>query len=360
MELAVDLGRIVSLNDFDAFARERMDPAAYDYVAGGAWDEISLRESVEAWQRYRFVPRVLRETHHIDPRGSFLGRTAALPVAVAPMAFQELAHPLGELAAVAGAAAFGVPYCLSTSASRTIEEVAAAAPDAERWFQLYFTESFEFTRDLVVRAADSGYRALVVTADLPVLGYRDRDRRSGFVVPPRANVPADAERPMGTPTLLSREEPVVVTWPDLERIRSWSNLRFVVKGILSPADARRAAELGVDALVVSTHGARQLDRVVATAEALPRIVDAVDGRCEIWVDGGIRRGLDVLVAMALGATGVLVGRPIYWALATAGQAGVERALTILRDEIELALPLIGASSPGELTRELLAPLTGRP
>jgi 4-hydroxymandelate oxidase len=349
--LTVDLQRIVSLNDFEAFARERMDPAAYDYIAGGAWDEVSLHEGVEAWQRYRFVPRVLRDLGSIDPRGSFLGHETALPVAIAPMAFQELAHPLGELAVAAGAAAFGVPYCLSTSASRTIEDVAAAAPDGERWFQLYFTESYEITRDLILRAAESGYRALVVTVDLPVLGYRDRDRRSGFVVPPRANVPSDTERPSGTPSVLSREQPIILTWADLERIRSWSRMGFVVKGILSADDARRAAELGVDALVVSTHGARQLDRVVATADVLPQIVDAVDGRCEVWVDGGIRRGLDVLAAIALGATGVLVGRPIYWALATAGQAGVERALTILRDEIELALPLLGVSSPSELTRE---------
>jgi 4-hydroxymandelate oxidase len=353
LELTIDLDRIVTLNDFETFARERMDPGAYDYVAGGAWNEISLRESVEAWQRYRFVPRVLQDRRTIDPLGSFLGRRAALPVAVAPMAFQELAHPMGEVATVAGAAAFGVPYCLSTSASRTIEEVAAAAPDAERWFQLYFTESLEITQDLVVRAADARYRALVVTVDLPVLGYRDRDRRSGFIVPRRVNVPADVEGPPGAPDGPAEEEPVVLTWADLERIRSWSDLSFVVKGILSADDARTAAELGVDAIVVSTHGARQLDRVIPTAEALPRIVDAVEGRCEVWVDGGIRRGLDVLTALALGATGVLVGRPIYWALAAAGQAGVEHALEILRDEIRIALPLIGVSSPGELTRDHL-------
>jgi 4-hydroxymandelate oxidase len=353
VELTVDLDRIVTLNDFEAFARERMDPGAYDYVAGGAWDEISLRESVEAWQHYRFVPRVLQDMRTVDPLGSFLGRPAALPVAVAPMAFQELAHPMGELATVAGAAAFGVPYCLSTSASRTIEEVAAAAPDAERWFQLYFTESLEITRDLVVRAADAGYRALVVTVDLPVLGYRDRDRRSGFVVPTRVNVPRGVEGPPGAPDGRAEEEPIVLTWADLDRIRSWSDLPFVVKGILSAADARQAAELGVDAIVVSAHGARQLDRVIPTAEALPAIVDAVEGRCEVWADGGIRRGLDVLTALALGATGVFVGRPIYWALATAGQAGVEHALEILRSEIRIALPLVGVSSPGELTRDHL-------
>jgi 4-hydroxymandelate oxidase len=352
-ELTVDLGRIVTLSDFEAFARERMDPGAYDYVAGGAWDEISLRESIKAWQRYRFVPRVLRETHEIDPSGSFLGRRASLPVAVAPMAFQDLAHPLGELATVAGAAAFGVPYCLSTASSRTIEEVAEAAPNGERWFQLYFVESFELTRELVERAAAAGYRALVVTVDLPVLGYRDRDRRSSFVIPPRVNIGEMAEAPPGAPDGPAEERPVVLTWADLERIRSWSDMPFVVKGILSPDDARRAADIGVDALVVSTHGARQLDRVIATADALPGIVDAVGGRCDVWVDGGIRRGLDVITAIAMGATGVLVGRPIYWALATAGQAGVERALGILRQEITIALPLIGVSSPAELGREYL-------
>ena len=356
VDLTVDLDRFVTLADFEPVARERMDPGAYDYVAGGAWDEVSLRESVEAWQRYRFLPRVLVDLHRIDPSGSFLGRTASLPVAVAPMAFQQLAHPLGELASVAAAAAFGVPYCLSTNSSRTIEEVAAAAPDAERWFQLYFVESFELTRELVERAATSGYQAVVLTVDLPVLGYRDRDRRSGFVVPRRVNVGERAELPPGAPGGPEEESPVALRWADLERIRSWSSMPLVVKGILSPEDARRAAQAGVDALVVSTHGARQLDRVIATANALPSIVDAVGGRCEVWVDGGIRRGLDVLVALALGATGVLVGRPIYWALATAGQAGVERALAILREEITIALPLVGVSSPAELTRDhLVAP-----
>jgi 4-hydroxymandelate oxidase len=244
---------------------------------------------------------------------------------------------------------------LSTAASRTIEEVAAAAPDAERWFQLYFVESFEVTQELVERAAVAGYRALVVTVDLPVLGFRDRDRRSGFVAPRRVNVPESADAPASAPGGPSEEEPVVLRWPDLERIRSWSSMPLVVKGILSEADAGRAADMGVDALVVSTHGARQLDRVIATADALPGIVDTVGGRCEIWVDGGIRRGLDVLVALAIGATGVLVGRPLYWALATAGQDGVERALAILREEITIALPLIGVSSPAGLTRDHLAP-----
>jgi isopentenyl diphosphate isomerase/L-lactate dehydrogenase-like FMN-dependent dehydrogenase len=355
VDVAVDLDRFVALSDFEPVARERMDPGAYDYVAGGAWDEVSLLESVDAWHRYRFVPRVLGDLDQIDPSGSFLGRRAALPVAVAPMAFQELAHPLGELATVAGAAAGGVPYCLSTAASRTIEEVAAAAPDAERWFQLYFVQSFDLTRELVERAATAGYRALVVTVDLPVLGYRDRDRRSGFVVPRRVNVPESADAPAGAPGGPAEEEPLVLTWADLERIRSWSTMPLVVKGILSDADAGRAADMGVDALVVSTHGARQLDRVIATADALPGIVDTVGGRCEIWVDGGIRRGLDVLVALAIGATGVLVGRPLYWALATAGQDGVERALAILREEITIALPLIGVSSPAGLTRDHLAP-----
>jgi 4-hydroxymandelate oxidase len=214
-------------------------------------------------------------------------------------------------------------------------------------------ESSELTRELVERAAAAGYRGLVVTVDLPVLGYRDRDRRSRFVIPPRVNVGETAEAPPGAPAGPAEEQPVVLTWDDLGRIRSWTGMPFIVKGILSPDDARRAADIGVDALVVSTHGARQLDRVIATAHALPGIVDAVGDRCEVWVDGGIRRGLDVITALAMGATGVLLGRPIYWALATAGQAGVERALEILRQEIAIALPLIGVSSPAEMSRAYL-------
>jgi len=355
MELTVDLDRIVALSDFEPIARERMDPAAYDYVAGGSWDEITLAENVAAWRRYRFRPRVLRDIRTLDPGGTFLGRPSVVPVAIAPMAFQELAHPEGETSMAAGAAAAGVPYCLSTSSSRTIEEVAAAAPAGDNWFQLYFVDTFETTQGLVERAAASGFNALMLTVDLPILGYREGIRRSGFVVPPLANVPAAVRRPNASTGLPTEDRSLSLTWADVDRIAGWSDLPLVLKGIMTPEDAGLAVEHGARAIVVSNHGARQLDRVPAPIDVLVEIVAAVDGRCEVWVDGGVRRGLDVLIAFALGATGVLVGRPIYWALAAAGRSGVERAFAVLRDELEVALPLLGVASMREVRREHLQP-----
>lgn len=348
-----DLARVVNLEDFEPLARERMTGPAFDYVAGGAWDEITLRESVEAWRRHRFVPRVLRDVRRIDLTASFLGRRAALPIAIAPMAAQTLAHPGGEAAMFAGAAARGLPYCFSTSSTQSLEDVAEAAPDGERWFQLYVVGGMDYSRTLVERAAAAGYGAIVLTVDLPVFGHRERDNRSGFSMPPRPLMAPLEEPGMGGYGALE-DEGSGLTWDNLAEIHSWSTLPLVVKGILSPDDARLSVEVGVDAIVVSNHGGRQLDRAITSADALPGIVAAVDGRCEVWVDGGIRRGLDVLAALALGATGVLVGRPIYWALAAAGQAGVEHAVDLLRVELETAMGLVGCTTLSEVSRELLA------
>jgi 4-hydroxymandelate oxidase len=351
---AVDLSKVVNLSDFEPLAVERMTAPAYGYVAGGAWDEITLRESVEAWKRFRFVPRVLRDVSAVDVSGRFLGRTAALPVAVAPTAAQGLAHPNAEAEMVSGAAAAGIPHTLSTTSSKSMEEVAAAAPDAERWFQLYIVGGMRYSRSLVERAEAAGYRAIILTVDLPVLGRRERDVRLGFEMPPLAHIDAVDDEHDSRYGALADPLKATLTWDTLAEIRSWSSLPMIVKGILAPDDARRAVDEGVDGIVVSTHGGRQLDRVITSADALRPIVEAVDGRCEVWVDGGIRRGLDIVAALCLGATGVLVGRPFYWALAAAGQEGVQHAASILRAELELALPLLGCSSIDELGPELLA------
>ena len=235
-----------------------------------------------------------------------------------------------------------------------MEEVAAVAPDAERWFQLYVIRDLEYSRTLVERAAAAGYTAIVLTVDLPVLGFRERDRRSGFALPAMAHVDAAADDAATRYGELEHTRGAGLTWDTLAEIRSWSSLPLVLKGILSPGDARIAAEMGVDAIVVSNHGGRQLDRSVTSADVLEAVVEAVNGRCDVWADGGIRRGLDVVTALALGATGVLVGRPFYWALAAAGQAGVEHAAAILRAELELALPLLGCTSMAEVRRDLIA------
>lgn len=349
-----DLRGVINLADLEPLARAKMEGPSFDYVAGGAWDEITLRESVEAWRRYRFVPRVLRDLQSIDLTGAFLGRPAAMPVAVAPMAAQALAHPGAEAELLLGATAAGIPYCLSTTSSQTLEDVAALAPDAERWFQLYVVGDMDYSRALVRRAEASGYGALVLTVDLPVLGRRERDYRSGFRLPPLPHIDAAGSERESRYSNLDHQRVHGLAWSSLPDIRSWSAMPLILKGILSPADARLAVDAGVDAIVVSTHGGRQLDRSIASADALPPIVEAVDGRCEVWVDGGIRRGLDVVTALALGATGVLVGRPFYWALAAAGRAGVEHAAAILRAEMEVALSLLGCSSFDEVSRELLA------
>jgi 4-hydroxymandelate oxidase len=350
-----NLDHVVNLEEFEPIARQRMAGPAFDYVAGGAWDEVTLRESVEAWGRYRFLPRVLRDVHEVDLSGTFLGRRSALPLAVAPMAAQKLAHPNGEAELLAGAAAAGIPYCLSTTTTMTLAEVAEAAPDAERWFQLYVVDGMAYSRTLVERAEAAGYRALVLTVDLPVLGRRERDARSGFELPflPHLDAAAHVRDQRYGPIEDQRME--VLTWDSVVEIRTWSAMPLVLKGILAPDDARLAVEAGAAAVIVSTHGGRQLDRSISTAQALPAVVDAVAGRCEVWVDGGIRRGLDVVAALALGATGVLVGRPFYWALAAGGRAGVERAAALLRNELDLALALLGCASMAEIGPELLAP-----
>ena len=351
---ATGLATIANLADFEPIARERMAGPAFDYVAGGAWDEITLRESVEAWQRRRFVPRVLRDLPTVDVAGSFLGRPAALPEAIAPMAAQGLAHPGAEAEMLAGAAAAGIPYCLSTTSSLPLEEVAAAAPDGDRWFQLYLVGSLGYSRHLVERAEAAGYRALVVTVDLPVLGWRERDQRSGYVLPPLPHIdPAGDEREHRYGGIEDQWRNGL-TWSTLDEIRTWTSMPLIVKGILAPEDARRAVDAGAAAVIVSTHGGRQLDRSISTADALPPIVDALGGRGEIWVDGGIRRGLDVVAAIALGASGVMIGRPFYWALASGGRDGVRHAAAILHRELDLALRLLGLPSIGQVDRKVLA------
>lgn len=348
-----DLSSVINLHEFEPLARERMTAPAFGYVAGGAWDEVTLREEMAAWERIRFVPRVLRDVRSVAVAGSFLGRAASMPVAVAPMAAQALAHPGGEGELLAGAAAAGIPYCLSTTSTQSIEDVAAAAPDADRWFQLYVVGDMAYSRSLVERAEAAGYRALVLTVDLPVLGRRERDHRSGFQLPPLPHVDAAGPARASRYGNIADQRQQGLTWASLSEIRSWSALPLVVKGILAPDDARLAVEAGVDAMIVSTHGGRQLDRSITAAEALPAVVEAVDGRCEVWADGGIRRGLDVIAAHALGASGVLVGRPFYWALAAGGRAGVEHAAALIRRELELALPLLGCASFAEVTADLL-------
>jgi 4-hydroxymandelate oxidase len=358
----VDLGRLVKLAEFEPLARAVMDPTAYDYVAGGAWDEQSLADAEAAWRRRRLRPRVLVDVSRIDPSTTMAGSPASLPIGIAPMAAHGLAHPDAEIATARAAAAAGIPFALSTMSSRSIEDVAAAAPDGVRWFQLYVQKDPGRSRDLVDRAEAAGYRAIIVTVDLPVLGYRERDLRTGFdLSAPLGNFPEagpDHGSHDGPPAsgfeVVADELDHGLVWSDIAMIRSWTTLPVFLKGILTADDARLAIDHGVGGIVVSSHGARQLDRAVSPADALEEVVAAVDGRLEVWVDGGVRRGLDVVTALALGARGVLVGRPILYALATGGEAGVGRALEILHRETIIAMTLLGTPRVADVTRAFVA------
>ncbi|MFL5769192.1 MAG: alpha-hydroxy acid oxidase [Chloroflexota bacterium] len=346
----------VCVADFERLAEERLEPGAFGYYAGGAGDELALVGNVEAWRRLKLRPRVLVDVAAVSAETAVLGTTVSMPLLVAPTAIQQLAHPDGEPGMARAAAAAGTVMCLSTLATATPGDVAAAAPDAPRWFQLYVFRDRGVTRSFVGQAVEHGYGAIVLTVDAPRLGRRERDFRTGFRVPGEITVPSMAA--LGgwegaTPLELLGAIDPSLSWSDLDELRALAPLPLVLKGIQTAEDAVLAVEHGVDAIVVSNHGGRQLDRTLAPIDVLEEIVAAVPDATELWVDGGVRRGLDIAIACALGARGVLVGRPILWALAAGGQAGVERALAILREEFELALMLLGAATPGDLRREHL-------
>ncbi len=357
----------LSVADLERLAGERMAPEAWDYVAGGAEDEITLAANGEAFRRRRFVPRVLVDVGSPDMRTTLLGREVALPIGVAPMAAQALAHADGELATAGAAAAAGAMFCLSTVSSRSIEEVAGRLPaGAPRWFQLYVNQDLAFTRRLVERAEAAGYDAIVLTVDLPVLGYREREKRRSWEldVPLGNFIGAEGEGAAGEALegagevdldrLLDMRH-LGLTWQRLEPIRSWTSLPLVVKGVLHPDDARLAVEHGAAAVWVSNHGGRQLDRSIASLDALEAVVSAVDGKAEVYLDGGVRRGSDALMALALGARAVFAGRPFAFGLGAGGQAGVERAIGILREELERAMALLGTATLADVRRDHLAP-----
>ena len=352
---------LANLADHEAAARARLDDKAWAYFSGAAGDGLTLRANRAAWDAIGLWPRGLRSLSGGHTRIELLGRTLAHPVLLAPVAYQRLAHPDGELASALAASAQQAGFILSTQSSVRLETVAQAiGADPGRgplWFQLYFQPDRGVTRDLVERAAHAGYEALVVTIDAAVSGARDAERRAGFRLPPGVSAvnlpPAGAMAPAGASLFETSLAAAAPTWSDIEWLRGISPLPIVLKGILHPADARQAAALSLDALVVSNHGGRVLDASPATAWALPRVADAVGGSLPLLVDGGIRRGTDVLKALALGARAVLVGRPAVWGLANAGAAGVAHVIRLLRDELEIALALCGARTPAEVDSDMV-------
>ncbi len=350
----LDLASFVATTDFEAPAAARLHPAARAYIDGGSFGEATLRDNLAIWDRYRLRPRVLADVATIDATTTILGRPSALPVGVAPAALHGLAHPDGELATARAAAAAGAINVLSTVSSQSIEAVAEAAPDGRRWFQLYVQPDPGLSRELVERAAAAGYEALCLTVDVPVLGYRDGVVRHRFDPGPGAYANLVRRGAWARATDLDGaldSRAVRLTWDSLAEIRAWTPMPLIIKGILTAEDASLAVEHGAEAVWVSNHGGRQLDRVSAGVDVLEEVVDAVAGRAEVYLDGGIRRGPDVLIALALGARAVFTARPFLWGLACAGEAGVGRVFEILREEIERSLSIIGASTPAAVTRD---------
>lgn len=337
----------LNVADYEALAASKLEPGAFGYFAGGANDEQTLRDNVEAYRHWYLRPRVLRDVASPRAATTVLGQEVSMPLLVAPVAYQGAAHPDGEIGMARAAHGAGTIMCLSTLATSSAADVAATG--ARCWFQLYVPRDKGLARDLCRQAGELGFAALVVTVDLPVSGRRERDLRSGFTIPQELTVPSIAREGLRPHEFVELMSPSV-TWDDIDSFAAEAGLPVVLKGILSPEDARLACEHGAAAIVVSNHGGRQLDGVPATVDVLPEIVDAVDGRIEVLVDGGIRRGADVVKSIALGARAVLAGRAVLWGLAAAGEQGARHVLDLLHAEIELAMQLCGCRMPSELTR----------
>jgi isopentenyl diphosphate isomerase/L-lactate dehydrogenase-like FMN-dependent dehydrogenase len=342
-----------SCEDYERLAEACTEPGPWAYLAGGAASESTLRANRAAFARWTFRPRVLVDVGSISAETTVLGTPVSLPVLVAPVAYQGLYHADGELATARAAAAERTIVCVSTMTTRSHAEIAAAAPGLVQWAQLYVLRDAGATRAHLEEAVDAGCRAIVLTVDTPILGRRERDLRAGFNVPAeipmpyvRATVGEEEHSPATHFSILSPS----VTWRDIEWIASSTKLPVVLKGVVTREDAVLAVEHGAAAIVVSNHGGRQLDGAPATLDALPEVVEAVAGRAEVLLDGGIRRGTDVVKALALGARAVLAGRAPVWGLCVDGETGVRHVLTLLRDEVLVTLALLGCTAPAAVAR----------
>ena len=338
----------INLRDYEALAQEAMHPAAWAYLAAGSDDETTHRENSAAFERIRLLPRMLRGVGSAALRTEVLGTPVEAPIFVAQMGIHRLANAEGECATARAVGGVGSLMAVSTVSSRSLEEISASAT-GPLWFQLYVYRSRPFAERLVRRAEAAGYRALVLTVDSPRWGRKERFMRVAQKLPPEMEqVSLDEE------DLPEEEfEPAALTWDDVTWIRSLTDLPVVLKGILHPEDAVLAVEHGVAGIVVSNHGGRQLDGTPASVEALPAVVDAVGGRAEVYLDGGVRRGTDALKALALGARAVFVGRPVLWGLAVGGEAGARHVLEVLRDELEGAMVLAGQPAVTGLDPDLV-------
>jgi len=350
----------LNLDEFEAAARETLPAMTYDFIAGGAEDERSVAGNRAAFARRVLRNRVLVDVATRDVRTRLLGLDLPHPIVLAPTALHRVAHPEGEAATARGAAAAGALYTVSTATSTRLDEIATAAPQGLRWFQLYHLGQREASEELIRLAVATGHRAVVLTVDVPLLGRRERDLRNVFTLPPgvgmtHAYEPAWA--PPGDDRSRAWASPIAsasLVWDDLKWIRAAAGgLPLVLKGIVRGDDAKRALDLGVDGIWLSNHGGRQLDGAIATLDALADVATAVAGRCPIVLDGGIRRGTDVIKALALGADAVAIGRPQMYGLAAGGADGVRRVVELLRAELDLAMALVGAPSLAALEPDLV-------
>lgn len=359
---------MLSLFDFERASESALTKLAHDYYAGGAHDEITVRENRAAFERRTLRPRVLAGVEHRDLSVELLGRRHEWPLVIAPTAFARLAHEGGETAVARAAASAGVTQTLSTLSTMAIGDV-AAAHDRPLWFQLYVFRDREVTRGLVERAEAAGCEALVLTVDTPLLGHRERDSRNRFALPDgltAANLLGDDLQHVrtegenaATSGLLQYFSSLIdpgLSWADIGWLRSITDLPILVKGVVRGDDARLSVDHGAAGVIVSNHGGRQLDTAIASLDALPEVAAEVGSEVPVLVDGGVRRGTDIVKALALGARAVLIGRPVLWGLAVAGEAGVEHVLSLLREEVDLAMALCGCRSISDVTADILGPI----
>ncbi|NWZ21800.1 HAOX1 oxidase, partial [Asarcornis scutulata] len=367
-------GKPVCISDFEDYAKKFLPKSVYDYYRSGADDQETLADNVAAFSRWKLYPRVLRDVSVMDLSTSVLGQKISMPICVGATAMQRMAHPDGEMATAKACQAMGTGMMLSSWATSSIEEVAEAAPDSLRWLQLYVYKDREVTKSLVKRAERAGYKGIFVTVDTPFLGRRIDDVRNKFQLPPHLRLKnftsnnlafssgKDFGENSGLAVYVAEAIDSSVKWEDIKWLRGLTSLPIVMKGILRADDAKEAVKLGVNGILVSNHGARQLDGVPATVstgasmqqiDVLPEIIEAVEGKVEVFLDGGVRKGTDVLKALALGAKAVFIGRPLVWGLVYQGEEGAKEVLQMLKEEFRLAMALTGCRSVEEISRTLI-------
>jgi 4-hydroxymandelate oxidase len=347
----IDLSECINLYDVEKIAKDKMSKMAYEYIASGAADEITVKWNKEVLDNIKLNPSLLVDVSKINTKITLLGTELAYPILIAPSAYHKIIHPEGERATVKGASASSALYVISSHTTTSLEEISKEATQP-LWFQLYIQDDREFTRELVQKVIAQGCKALCITIDTPTTGCRDRQVRSRFKLPDNVHAPYMHDRNM-VKAGKTPESKKPLTWKDIEWIKSFSTIPVVLKGIMNPLDAEQAIKVGADAIIVSNHGGRNLDTLPATAEVMPRIADKVAGKIPLLMDGGIRRGTDVVKAIALGADAVLVGRPVCYGLGAGGAAGVKKVMDILKTELEIAMTLCGTPTIQSIDKKLI-------